>query len=108
MLPDQILTAVSRNVSIGDGSKSLLTHPPLAASHQMPTSRSGPTASSTARRVPLVFSFEIALRMSAPAFSPERGSSRLCGLAPFLQAYLCPTGSKGNAELCNQLCIFTC
>ena len=42
MLPDQIFAAVSRSVSIGDGSKSLLTHPPLAASHQIATSRIRP------------------------------------------------------------------
>src|SRR5687767_6404918 len=74
MLPDQMFAAVSRSVSIGDGSRSLLTHPPLAASHQTAISRIGPTANSTARRDPLLFSRESTLCMSAPAFSNGRAS----------------------------------
>src|SRR4051812_7024850 len=74
MLPDQIFAAVSRNVSIGDGNRSLLTQPALAAIHQIPTSRMGPTASSRARRNPLLFSLESALRIAAPAFPEGRTS----------------------------------
>src|ERR1700730_532276 len=71
MLPDQIFDAVSRSVSIGGGSKSLLTHPPFAAIHQIAINKIGPIASSTARRNLLVFSFDSVLRMSAPAL-PEK------------------------------------
>src|ERR1700712_889489 len=74
MLPDQIFAAVSRSVSIGDGSKSLLTQPPFAAIHQIAISRIGPTASSRARRTPLLFSLESALRIVAPACPEDRTS----------------------------------
>jgi hypothetical protein len=73
MLPDQILAAVSRSVSSGEGSRSLLIQPAFAAIHQTAISRIGPNASSRARRDPLLFSLDNALRIAAPGFGrPSR------------------------------------
>src|SRR3954452_15044689 len=57
ILPAAMLAAVSRSVSTGDGSRSLLTSCPLDAIHHNANSSSGPIASSMAR---FTFGFDIA------------------------------------------------
>src|SRR5829696_3856259 len=105
MLPDQMFDAVSRSVSNGGGSKSLLTQPARAAIHQTASSRTGPTASSMARRSLLVVGGERAIRM-AVRFLGSVGRVSLA-LRPPGHAYLRAIKSKENAEKCNCMVKYT-